>query len=420
MQKLLEQLHVVWDAQSQALLRNSLKAYKKMNLKYDVNEEIRVGDLVLLKKGTAVDNLKTHPKAVEVCDGPFRVLGLLKGGRVRLGDLGVRRIREVVDEKRLTRYYQRPTDEEFERGQHKLERRWAVEALVGHRVRGGDIEYAVRWLGFDRQYDKYMARDQLQDVWELVRAYERRHDLGSWALKSLERESREVPDELPPVDEQARRRPHFRPTDPQRRREQRAREARGEAEATAAAGAEASTPEPVAAEPEPEPEQAAAATTDADERERSTQAREDEAQQRIERREEARRAQLEAAQRRREEQAAKRRARQAAEGEAPLALLGETMEGDVQLQAATGAPVTISKKVACMAGTLKAMLMGVSKVEGADETLIGLPEIEEHHLARAVEYMHFKLAKQGGATRLFAVDGEQAVALFRVANYLDL
>ena len=177
-----------------------------MNLKYDVNEEIRVGDLVLLKKGTAVDNLKTHPKAVEVCDGPFRVLGLLKGGRVRLGDLGVRRIREVVDEKRLTRYYQRPTDEEFERGQHKLERRWAVEALVGHRVRGGDIEYAVRWLGFDRQYDKYMARDQLQDVWELVRAYERRHDLGSWALKSLERESREVPDELPPVDEQARRR----------------------------------------------------------------------------------------------------------------------------------------------------------------------------------------------------------------------
>ena len=73
-----------------------------------------------------------------------------------------------------------------------------------------------------------------------------------------------------------------------------------------------------------------------------------------------------------------------------------------------------------MSGTLKAMLTGVSKVEGADETLIGLPEIEEHHLARAVEYMQFKLAKPGGATQLFAVDGEQAVALFRVANYLDL
>ena len=52
--------------------------------------------------------------------------------------------------------------------------------------------------------------------------------------------------------------------------------------------------------------------------------------------------------------------------------------------------------------------------------MIGLPEIEEHHLARAVEYMRFKLAKQGGATQLFAVDGEQAMALFRVANYLDL
>ena len=103
-----------------------------------------------------------------------------------------------------------------------------------------------------------------------------------------------------------------------------------------------------------------------------------------------------------------------------MALFGEAMEGDVQLQAATGAPVTISKRAACMSGTLKAMLTGVSKVEGADETLIELPEIEEHHLARAVEYMQFKLAKPGGATQLFAVDGEQAVALFRVANYLDL
>ena len=69
-------------------------------------------------------------------------------------------------------------------------------------------------MGFDKQYDKYMARAQLQDVWELVRAYERRHDLGPHALKSLERESREVPDELPPVEDQALRRQHFRPTDP--------------------------------------------------------------------------------------------------------------------------------------------------------------------------------------------------------------
>ena len=95
------------------------------------------------------------------------------------------------------------------------------------------------------------------------------------------------------------------------------------------------------------------------------------------------------------------------------------MEGNVQLQAATGKPITISKK-ACMAGTLKSMIKGTSKVEGDSESLIRLPEIEEQHLARAVEYMQFKLAKQGGATQLFAVDGEQAIALFRVANYLDL
>ena len=92
-----------------------------------------------------------------------------------------------------------------------------------------------------------------------------------------------------------------------------------------------------------------------------------------------------------------------------MALLGEAGEGDVQLRAATGPPISISKKAACMSGTLRAMLTGVSKVEGDDETSIRLTEIEEQHLARAVEYMQFKLAKQGGATPLFAVDGEQAV-----------
>ena len=162
-----------------------------------------------------------------------------------------------------------------------------------------------------------------------------------------------------------------------------------------------------------------AAAAAAGERERSA-TREEKAQQRIERREEARRAQLEAAQKRREEQTAKRRAMQAAGEAEPLALLGEAGEGDVHLHAATGMPISISKKAACMSGTLRAMLTGVSKIEGDDETSIRLPEIEEQHLARAVEYMQFKLAKQGGATPLFAVDGEQAVALFRVANYLDL
>merc|ERR1711965_1252171 len=67
----LEQLEVVWDATSKALLRNSLHSVKKMDLKYDAGEEFRPGDMVLLKKGSMVDNPRMHPKTAEHNDGPF-------------------------------------------------------------------------------------------------------------------------------------------------------------------------------------------------------------------------------------------------------------------------------------------------------------------------------------------------------------
>ena len=66
-------------------------------------------------------------------------------------------------------------------------------------------------------------------------------------------------------------------------------------------------------------------------------------------------------------------------------------------------------------------MLGSSKVEGADEGAIHLPEIALEHLAIAVKYMEFKLNKQNGIKQpRFEVNGKQAVALFRVANYLDL
>ena len=182
--------------EAEPLLRNSLRNVRKMNLKYDVNEEFRVGDMVLLKKGTAVDNLKMHAKAVEVNDGPYRVLEILPQGNVRLGSLGTRRIKDVVDEKRLTRYYRRLTDEETERGKHKLERRWAIEAVVGRQVRAGAPWYKVRWLGFDKKYDRWFAQAELHEIWELVNAYDRAHGVPA----TLSAESREVSSEQPAAD----------------------------------------------------------------------------------------------------------------------------------------------------------------------------------------------------------------------------
>ena len=106
-----ERLGVVWDATAQALLRNSLYGTKRMNLKLDVNEDIRAGDLVLLKKGSQVDNPRMHPKAVEVNDGPFVVERALGRGNFKLTELGTRRIKDEVHISRLTRYFNRDTAE---------------------------------------------------------------------------------------------------------------------------------------------------------------------------------------------------------------------------------------------------------------------------------------------------------------------
>ena len=98
-----------------------------------------------------------------------------------------------------------------------------------------------------------------------------------------------------------------------------------------------------------------------------------------------------------------------------------TPEGTVQLRASDGS-VTVSVEAARLAGTLKAMLEGPSEVEGAEPGVIELPELTLGELAPAVRYMEFKLSRQSGngATQRFEIAGENAVAVFRAASYLDL
>ena len=241
---MLEQLGVVWDAVGQALLRNSLHSIKKLDLRYDVNEQFRAGDLVLLRKGSVVDNLSTHPKAVEVNDGPFVVDSVLGRGNVKLTNMGNRRIKEVVNTKRLTRYYRRPTPTAAEEeSKPRLDRLWAVQGIVGHRITTAqdtqlgvpagqrDIEYRVRFVRFDKGYDKWLRAPYLTTVWELVAAYQKHNDVGEFAPPTLELDTREHTG-THQVSAQAQSRPHFRPTDPERRQQQRA-----VAEPTAADGA---------------------------------------------------------------------------------------------------------------------------------------------------------------------------------------
>ena len=431
---MLAQMGVVWDATAQALLRNSLHSLKKMDLSHDVNEEFRAGDLVLLKKGSVVDNPKLHPKAVEVNDGPYVVLEVHKGGNVKLGNLRSQRIKDVVNVERLTRYFTRATMAEEEEALPRLERRWAVLRIAGHRYtttadalvgrENGEreIEYKVQWAGLGKEYSKYLARPYLNSIWELVAAYNDNNKIDPEFAQPapLPHETREPP-ERPSVSKEARRKPHFRPTDTRRRREARDTPEPQQATATAAdiprARTAAVVPPSAATPAAPIPADA----THAD---------------RAEQRAQKRAAWLEAERVKREDRAA--RLRSAAEStalvaqprvykrpnsarwtRAPQVLSAQSQL--IRLIGTTGRVFEVPLQAALFSGTVRSMIESKNRVEGAVADEFKFTEIEDELLAEAIRYMEYKLKRQrDGYQGPFDITDGMEVRLFRVANYLDL
>ena len=431
---MLAQMGVVWDATAQALLRNSLHALKKMDLSHDVNEEFRAGDLVLLKKGSVVDNPKLHPKAVEVNDGPYVVLEVHKGGNAKLGNLRSQRIKDVVNVERLTRYFTRATMAEEEEALPRLERRWAVLRIAGHRYtttadalvgrENGEreIEYKVQWAGLGKEYSKYLARPYLNSIWELVAAYNDNNKIDPEFAQPapLPHETREPP-ERPPVSKEARRKPHFRPADTRRRREARDTPEPQQATATAAdiprARSAAVVPPSAATPAAPIPADA----THAD---------------RAEQRAQKRAAWLEAERVKREDRAA--RLRSAAESTALVAQprvykrpnsarwtrapqVLATQSQLIRLVGTTGRVFEVPLQAALFSGTVRSMIESKNRVEGAVADEFKFTEIEDELLAEAIRYMEYKLKRQrDGYQGPFDITDGMEVRLFRVANYLDL
>ena len=408
-----ERLGVVWDATAQALLRNSLYGTKRMNLKLDVNEDIRAGDLVLLKKGSQVDNPRMHPKAVEVNDGPFVVERALGRGNFKLTELGTRRIKDEVHISRLTRYFNRDTAEAEEAHSDK---RWAVHSIVGHRVTTKadkqtgrppgvrDIEYKVRWAGLDASYDKWHARPYLHSIWELVKAYNENSKIpAEFAVEPLEAEAQRIA-YVPVIAPQAAARAHFRPQDRVRRRQH-----------TEAAGVEASQPPPASA----------ADASASGQQEQQSVAIVDVHEQRRQQREERRREYLLAERRKRDAQALERRSRPGP-GTTGAALVAAAIAdaavgGSVRIIAADGTVFEVPREQACLSGTIKAMLTGRSGIEGAPPDEVRFAEVESTMMREVTRYMDYKarkMKKQECGT--YTIEGALALQLFRVANYLDI
>ena len=463
-QKLLEQMGVVWDATSQALLRNSLHSMKKMDLRYDVNEEFRAGDLVLLKKGSVVDNPKLHPKAVEANDGPYEVREVLPHGNIRLADLKSRRIKDVVNVARLTRYFTKATVAEVEESLPRLERRWAVQRIYKHRyttaadpllgrVKGTrEIEYKVKWAGLGQEYGKWLARPYLNDIWELVTAYNDNNPIAAEFKRppALTPETREPPPR-PPVSQEAAKRSHFRPTDPNRRREPvvdsvavtpataTTQQVTTSSSALGTTVSEPDTGSGSARQPQQQPpDKEGASAGDAAHAVRAAA------------REVKRVAWLQ--QERAAREAKAQRLRAVAARETPTTLVVrrvgvgrafthwhrvpmchrvprvlaaqvplEADQGTVRLISGGGRVFQVDRAAARLSGTIKAMMDGGCRVEGATEDEFTFTEIDDTLMAEAVRYMEYKLQRQRkGYTTTFDIVPGQEVAQFRAACYLDL
>jgi len=212
---------IVHDVVSQTLGSNSLSRKKILDLKRDVVLRYRPGDRVLLIKGTVVD--KNIPKAEEPTTGPYTVDREVGQGRYKLRDLQSRRIHQEVHIDRLLPYPSRVTRSESDRISM-----WSVNRVVGRRLTStadsavgrvaGDpsvMEYKLRWSGFGSQYDQWRSNHYLDDIAELVAAYNAKHPLpAEHASLVLAPEVIDDPAGQPPPSPAALARRHFRSRPP--------------------------------------------------------------------------------------------------------------------------------------------------------------------------------------------------------------
>ena len=187
----LDDLNVSYDAAARSLRINALSAKRRYDLRHDVMVWFRVGDQVLLIKGSAFDKTAIKPKAELPTDGPFTVLKALPYDKYVLADSKTRRFKQPIHVSRLVPYFGNKPEEpsKWMIGNAPGDRsggRWPVHSLVGRRLKtltkrndelglpvGAQVlEYKVRWVGFTQGADQWRAVPYLDNIRELVNEYD--------------------------------------------------------------------------------------------------------------------------------------------------------------------------------------------------------------------------------------------------------
>jgi len=205
---------VVYDATSTALRLNSLAAKKRYDLKRAVTTAFDPGDRVLLIRGAHIDG--GLPKMELPTEGPFTIHSRLPRDRYVLTDLGTRRFHDTVHVSRLVPFSER--DPEPERWMLKSAENggtWPVKRIMARRRCPATrhvpehLEYLIRWVGFDKTYDRWRPVAELDTIQPLLTAFEEANPLPGLPPSPVlaPRATDATP---PPPSLQARTTAHFR------------------------------------------------------------------------------------------------------------------------------------------------------------------------------------------------------------------
>jgi hypothetical protein len=181
-QEELNNVSVMYDAVTQAIRLKGVSAKRRYDLRRNVCQEFKPGDSVYVIKGAVIDGI--HPKSDIPTFGPFVVEKRLAHNRYRLSGFNTRRMHNEFDVSRLILDPPPAPEEGWMMADAEHGGTWAVKAVTGKRTstnkKTGEsfVEYKIRWVGFDKTYDRWRRRDQLDSIMSLINLYDGVEEIG--------------------------------------------------------------------------------------------------------------------------------------------------------------------------------------------------------------------------------------------------
>jgi transposase InsO family protein len=151
-----------------------------------------VGDLVLVSTKNwklAVPNRKLAAKFA----GPFRVIEPIGTQAYRLQLPSITKVHNVFHVSLLEPYYGRGKDESSSLPLPELangEPEWEVEEILDERIRKGNTQFLVKWVGFPSDYNQWLPKEDLENAPERVQTFQR----NKTYKKKKQRKKRELAD----------------------------------------------------------------------------------------------------------------------------------------------------------------------------------------------------------------------------------